>query len=395
MIRRQPPVFSPLPLGALLRYAVPAPERAAETLRATVRKRFPVEDALLCGSGTQALQLALQAACRPGRGGRLVALPAFACYDLASAAIGANVEVVFYDIDPDTLAADMASLSRALEREPAAVVVAPLFGYQPDWDAVRALTTRHGARLIEDAAQSFGALWRGEPVGGIGDLSVLSFGRGKGWTAVEGGALLGPEAEIERLRTALPPCPAGAAATARTLLEGLAQWAFARPLLYGLPTALPALGLGETVYRPPVAPRALGPRSARLALETLGVSEREADARRARTRAMARRVEALGSADLRVPRVQDGSEPGGLRLPVVASPEVRGRLLERGRALGIMPGYPLPLPELPPLEPHIVEARCFPGAEALAERLVTLPTHSLLRDSDMSLIAVLLRDADG
>jgi dTDP-4-amino-4,6-dideoxygalactose transaminase len=79
----------------------------------------------------------------------------------------------------------------------------------------------------------------------------------------------------------------------------------------------------------------------------------------------------------------------------VASPEVRGRLLERGRALGIMPGYPLPLPELPPLEPHIAEARCFPGAEALAEHLVTLPTHSLLRDADMSLIAALLRDADG
>jgi dTDP-4-amino-4,6-dideoxygalactose transaminase len=144
-----------------------------------------------------------------------------------------------------------------------------------------------------------------------------------------------------------------------------------------------------------VAPRTLGPRSARLALETLGVSEREADARRARARAMARWVEAQGSADLRVPRVQDGSEPGGLRLPVSASPEVRGRLLERGRAVGIMPGYPLPLPELPPLKPHIAESRCFPGAEALAERLVTLPTHSLLRDSDMSLIAVLLRDADG
>jgi dTDP-4-amino-4,6-dideoxygalactose transaminase len=313
---------------------------------------------------------------------------------VASAAIGANVRVTFYDVDPETLAPDMESLTRALGRGPAAVVVTPLYGYQPDWDALRALTERTDATLIEDAAQSFGARWRGRAVGGLGDLSVVSFGRGKGWTAVEGGALLGPERELAPLSTSLPPPPRTRTA-ARILLTGGLQWGFARPTLYGVPSTVPGLKLGETVFHPPRDPRRIAPLAARLAVETMGAAEAEAEARRTRAKVLAERLREDAPASLRVPRADDRSEPGSIRFPVLASRRARARLLDRGRALGIMPGYPRPLPELPPLLPHIVGREPHEGATALAEALVTLPTHSLLSPGDLSRIFALLRDADG
>ena len=395
MIRRQLPAFSPLPLGALIRSMGPSRGRAEAVLRRTIRARFAVEDVLLCGSGTQALQLALEVARnRTHRDNDLVALPAFTCYDVASAAIGAKVRVVFYDVDPESLAPDLESLAQALQRGPAAVVIAPLYGYQPDWDTLRALTTQHDVMLVEDAAQSFGARWRGRSVGGLGDLSILSFGRGKGWTAVSGGALLGPGRDLAPLSAALPPPTSTVLGVAGTLFRGLLQWGLGRPVLYGVPSMMPGLSLGETVFHPPVAPCALGPGSVCLALETAEAAELEAEARRARAEALTDRLNREAATGFRVPQPDSRSEAGSLRLPVLAPRQARTRVLAEGRPLGIMPSYPRPLPELRELESRITGEGPYPGAEALAETLVTVPTHSLVSRRDIDRIVALLRCED-
>jgi dTDP-4-amino-4,6-dideoxygalactose transaminase len=358
-----------------------------------LRERFCSEDALLCGSGTQALQLALLAPRARSGGKDLVALPAYTCYDVASAAIGADARVIFYDVDPASLTPDMESLARTLESEPAGVVIAPLYGWQPDWDTLRALSERHGVTLIEDAAQSFGARWRGRATGGLGELSVLSFGRGKGWTAVAGGALLGPEPDLAPLTASLPAAPN--AEDARLLVRGLVQWGFGRPMGYAIPNMVPGLRLGETIYHPPRPVRRMSATAARLAAATVQDAESEAEGRRARARVLADELRSLAAPHLRIPSVGSGTEPGSIRLPVLVSGRGRARLLREGRALGIMPGYPLPLPELPPLAAKIVGRQPYPGAATLAQTLVTVPTHSLLSLGDMHRIVTLLREADG
>ena len=68
-----------------------------------------------------------------------------------------------------------------------AVVVAYLYGIPFDTAPVRAAAGAVGAWLIEDAAQGAGASFRGRALGAFGDLSMLSFGRGKGVTAGRGG----------------------------------------------------------------------------------------------------------------------------------------------------------------------------------------------------------------
>src|SRR3989449_6070319 len=100
-----------------------------------------------------------------------------------------------------------------------------------------------GAAVIEDAAQGFGASWRGRPLGSLGAVSVLSFGRGKGWTGGRGGALL---ARGRAPPTAANGNGAGLWREGEGLVLAAAQGGFARPPPHGPPAPLPWLGLGET-----------------------------------------------------------------------------------------------------------------------------------------------------
>ncbi|HEU4452934.1 MAG TPA: aminotransferase class I/II-fold pyridoxal phosphate-dependent enzyme, partial [Longimicrobium sp.] len=236
-LRRQLPVSSPLPAPALLSAAAaalrPRPDHAARLLCSLV-DRLGAADGVLCGSGTQALQLAISTAL-DHRGDRTapVALPAFTCYDVAAAAVGAGARVALYDVDPRTLAPDAASLERVLAAGARVIVVAWSFGHPPPWDDVLAAADRHGAMVIEDAAQGHGSAWNGRPAGSFGAMSVLSFGRGKGWTGGRGGALL-----VHDPALAVPSLGAGGlGAEAENVATALAQWALGRPAIYAVPAS--------------------------------------------------------------------------------------------------------------------------------------------------------------
>ena len=85
-------------------------------------------------------------------GSPTVALPAYGCYDLATAAIGSEARVVLYDLDPATLGPDEGSLRAALSAGARTVVLAHLFGIPVDVGAVRALPEADGVTIVEDAA---------------------------------------------------------------------------------------------------------------------------------------------------------------------------------------------------------------------------------------------------
>jgi len=193
--RHQVPVRSPLSLGALL-----AGARAATASRdgheqdrvvALLRERYAPSEVLLTESGTAALIAALRAVLqdRPGAPAP-VAMPAYACYDLATVADGAGAPVFLYDVDPETLTPDLAQLEAGLRGGAAAVVVAHLYGYPVDMREINRLAAETGAVVVEDAAQAAGATLHGRLAGSWGSLAVLSFSRGKGLTGGSGGALM-------------------------------------------------------------------------------------------------------------------------------------------------------------------------------------------------------------
>ena len=356
---------------------------ARAVVTAALAQMFAAEEILLTDSGTGALTLGIRACLRRFRGAS-VALPAYGCYDLATAADGAGVPVVLYDVEPEALSPDLASLRRALASGARAVVLAYLYGVPVDPGPTRDAVHASGAMLIEDAAQGAGAEWQGLPLGSFGDLTVLSFGRGKGRTAGRGGALLARGADAA-VQIAAASAEAGPARSGLTDLAPLAaQWLLGRPSLYGVPSSLPFLQLGETVYHAPGAVRLMSEVAVSTLTRTLPLGEREARVRLTN----AARLLARGGRDLAPVAVPPGGKPGYLRLPFLATPRIRERAgSSAARALGIMPGYPRALCDLSGFAERVVNGGdAFPGARALAGQLITLPTHSLLRDADLQRI---------
>ena len=105
---------------------------------------------------------------------------------------------VFVDTDYDTWNMDPVALEKTFEYYPDAkvVVVAHLYGTPGKIDEIRAICDRHGAVIVEDAAESFGATYKGRQTGTFGDFGVISFNGNKIITGSSGGMLLTNELEV-------------------------------------------------------------------------------------------------------------------------------------------------------------------------------------------------------
>lgn len=144
-------------------------------------------------SGTAALHLALSLL---GVGaGDEVLVASFTFTASANAVRYLGAEPVFVDcdaswtIDPQLVGEALADAARR-GRLPKAVIAVDLFGQSADYDALRGACEPHGVPIIQDAAEALGSRYRGAPVGGQGDLSVLSFNGNKIITTSGGGMLL-------------------------------------------------------------------------------------------------------------------------------------------------------------------------------------------------------------
>jgi dTDP-4-amino-4,6-dideoxygalactose transaminase len=104
---------------------------------------------------------------------------------------------VFIDSEYDTWNMDPAALERAFEMYPGtkAVMIVDLYGTPAKYDEISAIAERHGAVIIEDAAESFGACYKGQPTGTRGKYNVISFNGNKIITGSSGGMLLTDDAE--------------------------------------------------------------------------------------------------------------------------------------------------------------------------------------------------------
>jgi len=130
-----------------------------------------------CASGTDALWLALMAS---GVGpGDEVITSTFSFFSSAAAIVRAGARPLLMDIDPRTLNLDPALVERRITRSlPAglrALLPVHLYGQCADMDAFERIAAEHRLAVIEDAAQAFGALWRGRRAGTLGTAAAFSF----------------------------------------------------------------------------------------------------------------------------------------------------------------------------------------------------------------------------
>jgi dTDP-4-amino-4,6-dideoxygalactose transaminase len=112
-------------------------------------------------------------------------------------------EAVFIDTEYDTWNMDPAALERAFELYPQVrlVVLAHLYGTPGRLEEIRRICKAHSALLVEDAAESMGAMYQGHQTGSFGDVSIISFNGNKMITGSAGGMLLTDDKEAaEKVR---------------------------------------------------------------------------------------------------------------------------------------------------------------------------------------------------
>lgn len=147
--------------------------QAVKDLEATLSEYLGVKHAIGCSSGTDALLMALLAA--DIKAGDEVIVPAFSFFATAEMVALIGATPVMVDIDADTYNIDVAQVEKAITDKTKAVMPVSLYGQCAQMDELETLCDKHGLLLIEDAAQSFGAMFDGKHSGTFNGIGCTSF----------------------------------------------------------------------------------------------------------------------------------------------------------------------------------------------------------------------------
>jgi dTDP-4-amino-4,6-dideoxygalactose transaminase len=379
-LRRVPPAGDPVDRAErAAALAEPDPERS---LRAGLRGWLGAEQVDLFASGRAALRALLAwLAARSGR--REVVIPAYCCFSVPAAAVAAGLRVRLVDVDACGRI-DAAQLAALPLGDVAALVVANLFGIPEPIRALRAIAEPAGVVLVDDAAQALGGEDPEGRAGARGDVGLLSFGRGKPLSGLGGGALAWAR-RPEGFSAPAAPRPARRSAQ----LRALAWDAALHPAIFRWLAVLPGLHVGETRFDPHFETGAIGPAALVLAAARLPRFARLAEERARRAESLAAAIRA-GSRFL--PLVAPDAVRGVYPRLAVLAPDAERRAVALRRltacGLGASAFYPSALGDVAALRPHLAGPPRQPGAEALARRMLTLPTHS---GADAALCAAITR----
>ena len=142
-------------------------------VEAEVARRCQVPRAISCASGSDALLLAMMAL-GVGAGDEVI-VPSFTFFATASCVWRVGAQPVFVDIDPETFNLDPKQVEAAITRATRAIIPVHLFGQCAAMDTLCDIARRYDLHVVEDAAQSIGAAYRGRPAGSWGEVGCFSF----------------------------------------------------------------------------------------------------------------------------------------------------------------------------------------------------------------------------
>ena len=359
----------------------------SKALGEELRKRMGVRYCSFTNTGRAGMTVLLRALAklRPGR--NEVIIPSYTCYSVAASIVRAGLVPRIVDVVPETLDYDhdrleCADLSRVL-----VVVATNLYGLPNAMPRLSAFTAQVGVFLVDDSAQALGARV-GRWSGTWGDAGLYSFDKGKNVSAVDGGAIVTSSeaiaSELSKLMADLPgPSPRQAAVN---VCKVCAYAALLRPTLYWIPKSIPQLALGTTRFTVEFEIQALSSELAGLALTMLARLEEftcRRQAAAARLQAGLERIEGIT-----LIRTASDSEPAYLRFPILASDRKHQRALIAAlndSGIGATGSYPASLADVPELNGVLLGGETeAQGGRAVADRIVTLPTHPYVSRRDLS-----------
>jgi len=349
-------------------------EKALARFNQQVCQHFGMRHSVTVSSGRAGLSLLFRALQKLHPRRREVLIPAFTSFSVPSAVVNAGLQVSLYDVDPASLSPVCSSLAGAINDSTLCIVVCHLFGYPVDFDAVLNLAQERQIPVVDDAAQAMGAYYKGKPVGTFGDAGLFSLSRGKNITAVDGGIIVTNDDSLAEAITAIDLEPVGIKDYLIVMIKAVVLSFLLHPRCYWLPRSIPALNIGASHFNPDFAVQRFTAFQAGIAQRMLKrLDQINAERKRVADR-LIRLLSGINAVVL--PQVVAGAEPVFLRLPVI------GSSTEEAPALGVVRSFPAAVQRIPGIEPYLATRRDFPGANLLAERVLTLPTHCYVTDAD-------------
>jgi dTDP-4-amino-4,6-dideoxygalactose transaminase len=319
--------------------------RAVTELEQSFASYCEVEHAVGVDSGFSALELSLRAF-GVGAGDEVITV-ANTFYATVAAITSCGARPVLVDADPDTATLDPTLLEAAITPATRAILPVHLYGHPADMTPISELAATHGLKVVEDACQAHGARYRGRRTGGLGDAAAYSFYPSKNLGAFgDGGIVVTDDAEVAaRLR----------------LLRNLGMQERNHHVMKGLNRRLDTLQAAVVHAKLPWLDRANAHRG----------------------RVAARSAEKLADPPVEVLRTAPWA--GHVFHLFVIQTSERERLREHLAADGIETGvhYPVPIHLQPAHRDLGYHVNDFPIAEALSQRILSLPMHPALTDDDV------------
>lgn len=166
-------------------------------LEAEFRDYFGCKYALTLNSATAGLHAAL-IALGIGSGDEVIVSP-YSFSSSASCVLMVGAKPIFADIQDDIFCIDPVDIEKKITPRTRAIIPVHLCGHPADMDGIMAIAKEYNLKVIEDAAQSIGAIYKWKFVGTIGDCGVFSFNQSKQISSGEGGMLITDDDEIARI----------------------------------------------------------------------------------------------------------------------------------------------------------------------------------------------------
>lgn len=300
-------------------------------------------------NGTDALQIA-QMALGIGPGDEVIT-PGFTYIATAETVALLGAKPVYVDVDPRTYNLDPALLEAAITPRTKAIIPVSLYGQCADFDVINAIAERHGIPVIEDAAQSFGATYKGKRSCNLTTIACTSFFPSKPLGCYgDGGAIFTNDGEL---------------AVVMRQIARHGQDRRYHHVRVGVNSRLDTL-------------------QAAILLPKLDIFEDELVQRQ---RVSARYAEALMLIGMDAPYVEKHNSSAWAQFTVQV--DSRDAVQEKLKALGVPTTvhYPIPLNRQPAVSD---ESACVPVGDRIACRVMSLPMHPYMPDEQVQMVVSML-----
>jgi UDP-2-acetamido-2-deoxy-ribo-hexuluronate aminotransferase len=305
-----------------------------------------VKHCIAVGNGTDALLIALMAL-GVSPGDEVITTP-FSFFATAEMTALLGAKPVFVDINPSTYNIQPNLIEAAITPRTKAILPVNLYGQCADFDAINAIAHRYGLPVIEDAAQSLGATYKGRQSGSLGTLGCTSFFPSKPLGCYgDGGACFTNDDQLAKVLRQI--CNQG-------------QEGRYNHVIIGINSRLATL-------------------QAAILLAKLDVFVKELESRQQ----IAQLYAAQLSPQITAPYIEpyNTSVYAQFTIRIAHRDQVRQQLHQQGIPTAIH--YPIPLHKQPVFA-HLLQNQSFPLAERAAAEVLSLPFHPYLKDADIQFI---------